>query len=135
MDITFTDDPTGAAKLEAVSRTWGEIQAENKAHRKWVTDDQWNQWAEYDKETAKTLTEIIDRFDGIQMLAEDTQALDRIISAVAKVQRVTEAEFVAKRDAEIVAEMQRKMQEEAASENKKALKGFKATLKGFFSSK
>lgn len=132
MEITFTDDPTGAAKLEAVVKAWGVVQEENKAQRKWVTEDQWNQWVHYDKETAHALTNVIDGYDGIRMTEKDTATLDRIIDAVAKTKRVTEEEFIARRDAEIVAEMQRKLEEEAAAEKKKALKGFKSTLKGFF---
>lgn len=132
MDITFTDDPTGATKLEAVVKTWGIIQAENKAQRKWVTTDQWDEWVKYDKETAKSLTSVIDRFDGVRMTDEDTAILDKIIAAVAKVKRVTEEEFVAKRDAEIVAEMQRKLKDEEEAEKRKALRGFKASLKNFF---
>jgi 23S rRNA G2069 N7-methylase RlmK/C1962 C5-methylase RlmI len=132
MDITFTDDPTGATKLEAVVKAWGEVQAENKAQRKWVTADQWNEWVNYDKETAHALTHVIDRYDGVRLTDEDAATLDRIIVAVAKAERVTEEEFIARRDAEIVAEMQRKLDEESAAEKKKALKGFKSTLKGFF---
>lgn len=132
MEITFTDDPTGATKLEAVVKAWGVVQAENKAQRKWVTSDQWNQWVNYDKETAHVLTNVIDGYDGIRMTDKDNAILDKIIADVAKTERVTEEEFIARRDAEIVAEMQRKLEEETAAENKKALKGFKNTLKGFF---
>lgn len=132
MDITFTDDPTGATKLEAVVKAWGVVQAENKAQRKWVTEEQWNEWVRYDKETAHALTNVIDGYDGVRMTDKDTATLDRIIAAVAKAERTTEEEFIARRDAEIVAEMQRKLEEEAATEKKKALKGFKTTLKGFF---
>lgn len=132
MEITFTDDPTGATKLEAVVKAWGVVQAENKAQRKWVTADQWNQWVNYDKETAHVLTNVIDGYDGIRMTDKDNAILDKIIADVANTERVTEEEFIARRDAEIVAEMQRKLEEEAAAENKKALKGFKNTLKGFF---
>lgn len=132
MEITFTDDPTGATKLEAVVKAWGVIQEENKAQRKWVTTDQWNEWVRFDKETAHTLTNVIDRYNGVRMTDTDSATLDRIIAAAAKAERVTEEEFVAKRDAEILAEMQRKLEEEAIAESKKALKGFKNTLKGLF---
>lgn len=135
MDVTFTDDGTGAPKLETVSRTWGEIQAENKRDRKWVTEEQWKQWEEYDRATAKKLSDIIERFDGVSLSLEDSATLDEIISAVKGVKRVTEKEFIAEHEATQAAEREREQQRIAAAERQKALKGFKATLRGLFSSK
>jgi hypothetical protein len=135
MEITYADDTTGASKLEAVSRIWGEIQKENKADRKWVTEDQWKEWERYDKATVEKLSEVIDGFDGVRLSADAHSILDGIVMAVGRVHRVTEAEFIAERDAAALAEKERKLAEEAAAEKNKELKGFKSKLKGLFSSK
>lgn len=135
MEITYTPDLTGAAKLEAVAQAWGVVQNENKNDRQWVTDDQWNQWVEYDKATAAKLSEIIERFNGVRLSDEDHKYLDDLIARVANTKRISAAEFAEQRRLEILAEMERKRQEEEAQKNKKALTNFKSTLKGLFKSK
>lgn len=135
MEITYTPDLTGASKLEAVAQAWGVVQNENKNDRQWVTEDQWKQWVEYDKATAARLSEIIEHFDGVRLSDEDHKYLDDLISAVARTKRITAAEFAEQRRAEILADMERKRQEEEAQKNKKALKSFKSTLKGLFNAK
>lgn len=135
MEITYTPDPTGATKIEAVAQAWGFVQNENKNDRQWVTETQWNQWVEYDKVTAAKLSEIIENFNGVRLSDEDHKWLDDLISTVSKTKRITAAEFAEQRQAELLAEAERKRKEEEAQKNAKALKSFKSTLKGFFKSK
>lgn len=45
--------------LEATARFWGIVQRENASHRSLVTDVQWKQWEEFDREQSKILAALV----------------------------------------------------------------------------
>lgn len=54
-------DPTQPYEelLEATARFWGVVQQENADHRSLVTEEQWDQWREFDRKQSKLLADLV----------------------------------------------------------------------------
>lgn len=54
-------DPTQPYEelLEATARFWGVVQQENADHRSLVTEEQWDQWREFDRKQSKLLAALV----------------------------------------------------------------------------
>jgi len=78
--------------LEDVVVRWGKVQKENVQDSSLVSDDEWNQWENFNKTQSEKLLAIVDRFNGA-LNEQDKRFVENLNSQIDNAKRMTTDEL------------------------------------------
>ncbi len=128
MDFSYTEDGTGANKLESVVTIWGIVQEENRKDAHLVDKEQLKAWKNLDRETTAKLTTVIDAYDGLRLTPQQEVVLDQVVALVKSARRKSSEELLAEAAEERLRRLATREAKDAEKRRKSALTGFKKVL-------